>query len=77
MFNETRESDLVYDEDIEIYRKMPQSLKEAIARTSDAKEVSFHLPPSPRNEIESDVSHFPFAAQFDLGVMRRRESSRY
>lgn len=40
VFNETRESDLVYDEEREIYQKMPQSLKDAIARTTDAKEVN-------------------------------------
>lgn len=44
VFNETRDTDLVYDEEREIYQKMPQSLKDAIARTTDAKEVnSFEL----------------------------------
>lgn len=40
VFNETRDTDLVYDEEREIYQKMPQSLKDAIGRTTDAKEVN-------------------------------------
>lgn len=39
MFNETRDSDIIDQEEREIYQKMPQSLKDAIARIGDAKEV--------------------------------------
>lgn len=40
MFNETRESDITDPDAREIYERMPQSLKDAISRTSDAKEVN-------------------------------------
>lgn len=56
MFNETRESDIADPEAREIYERMPQSLKDAISRTSDPKEVNVY----PNHSFDTNFNRIVF-----------------